>query len=141
MASLNFRDFDLNQTSITGRRNPTVTLDAFRQRYKVDKETHERTTELEGYVADIIARNRVQSVKLPLEAISDNTFKQIQTALDSHKIVKVNFGSNASTLRGRCYALLNGGRILSGISCTASELNLVSIEEPEDDLDDLDIEI
>ncbi len=141
MASLTFRDFDLNQTCITGKRNPNVQVDAFRPRYKMDKETQERTDELEGYVLDILARNRVQSVKLPLEAVTEATAKRIQDALSNRKIVTVNFGANASTLRGRCYALLNSGRLLSGVSCTASELNIVSIEDAEDDLDELAIEI
>jgi len=141
MASLTFKDFDLNQTCITGKRNPNVQVDAIRLRYKMDRETQERTDELEGYVVDILARNRVQSVKLPLEAVTDATVKQIQEALSNRKIVKVNFGSNASTLRGRCYALMNGGRLLSGVSCTASEMNIVTIEDAEDDLDELAIEI
>ncbi len=141
MASLSFRDFDLNQTTITGRRNPTVILDTLRVRYKMDAETQQRTDVPDGYVADILVRNRLQSVKLPLEAVSDVTFKKIDDALINHKIVKVNFGENASTLRGRCYALMSGNRLLSGISCTATELNVVSIEDVVDELDDLDLDI
>ena len=43
--SLGIRDIDLNQTTLTGRRNPVVELDAFRAQYKVDKETRQRTDE------------------------------------------------------------------------------------------------
>ncbi len=142
MPSLTFKDFDLNQTTITGRRNPVVTLDDFRIRYKVDKETKQKTEEADCYVADIVARNRVQSVKLPLDAVNKATATQITDALRFRKVVKINFGTTASTLRGRCYALINSGQLISGVSCTASELNLVSIEEPElDDLDDVTIDL
>lgn len=57
MASLSFKDFDLNQTCITGRRNTNVTLDDFRPRYKVDAETKEKKEEIVCYVADIIVIN------------------------------------------------------------------------------------
>lgn len=141
MPSLSFRDFDLNQTSITGRRNPIVTIDAFHFRYKMDKETHQRTDEIEGYTVDILARNRLQSVKIPFDSISNAVAQQIQDALRDHKIVKINFGATASTLRGRCYAMLNNGQLISGISCTATELNIVSIEDSVDELDDIDLDL
>lgn len=142
MASLSFKDFDLNQTCITGRRNPVVTLDAIRIRYKTDAVTKQKTDEVDSVVVDIIARNRIQSVKLPLEAVPTELYEQIENALKAHKVVKANFGTNASTMRGRCYALQNNGSIISGISVTASQFNLVSIEEPEmDEYDDLDIDL
>lgn len=142
MASLSFKDFDLNQTCITGRRNPVVTLDAIRIRYKTDAVTKQRTDEVDSVVADIIARNRIQSVKLPLEAVPTELFEKIETALKNHKVVKVNFGANSSTMRGKCYALMNNGNLISGISVTANQFNLVSIEEPEmDEYDDLDIDL
>lgn len=139
MASLDFRDFDLNQTSITGKRNPVVILDALRPRYKIDKEKQQRTDELDGYVADIVARNRIQSVKLPLDALDEKTVAMITESLKANKVVSVNFGENASTLRGKCYALINRstGQLVSGVSCTATELNVVNITEPElDEFDD-----
>ena len=142
MASLSFKDFDLNQTCITGRRNPVVTLDAIRIRYKTDPVTKQKTDEVDSVVVDIIARNRIQSVKLPLEAVPTELYEQIENALKAHKVVKANFGTNASTMRGRCYALQNNGSIISGISCTATQFNLVSIEEPEmDEYDDVDIDL
>lgn len=138
MATLSLRDFTLNQTNITGKRNPVVTLDALKKRYKIDPVTRQRTEELDGYVCDIVARNRVQSVKLPIDAISSSLFDEITEALTANKIVNANFGANGSTLRGKCYALINQqGALMSGISCTATEFNLVSIDEPElDDFDD-----
>lgn len=142
MPSLSFKDFDLNQTTITGRRNPVVELDAFKIQYKIDPETKQRTTEPDRYIVDIVARNRVQSVKLPLDVVKEATATQITDALKARKIVKVNFGVNASTLRGRCYALISNGQLVQGVSCTATEFNLVSIDEPEiDDFDDYAIEL
>lgn len=142
MATLDFKDFDLNQTTITGKRNPVVELDAWRERYKVDSETKQRTDVVEGYVADIVARNRIQSVKLPVDAVNEETVKRIKSALEAHKVVKINFGTTASTLRGRCYALLNSGQLIKGVSCTATELNIVAIDEPEaDDFDDYEINL
>lgn len=139
MATLAPSAIALNQTNITGKRNPVVTLSGLRPRYKIDKQTQQRTEELDGYTADILARNSIQSVKLPLEAVSEATYKTITEALDAEKVVKANFGATASTLRGKFYALINKttGQLVQGISCTATELNLVSIEEPDDEFDDL----
>jgi len=139
MASLSFKDFDLNQTCITGRRNPVVTLDAFRARYKIDAETKEKTEEVDCYVADIVARNRIQSVKLPIDAVKPDVVEQITKALEARKVVTINFGATASTLRGKCYALISKttGQLVQGVSCTASELNIVDTKEPDvDDFDD-----
>ena len=139
MPSITFRDFELNHTTITGRRNPVVTVDAVRMRYKIDSVTRQLTNELEGTAVDIIgARGKIQTVKLPLST-KENVDK-IAQALKENKVVKANFG-NPSTLRGRCYAMLSNGQLLQGVSCTASELNIISFDEPEFDDFDIDIEI
>lgn len=136
MASLRVNEIPLNQTNITGRRNPNVTVDAVRMRNKIDPETRQRTDEIEGTVVDIVARGKIQSVKLPIETKA--TVEKIAEALKEHKIVTVNFGEKASTLVGKCYAMLNNGQLLQGVSCTATELNIVNIEEPEfEDFDDI----
>ena len=140
MATLNPSGIPLNQTNITGKRTPVVMLTGLRKRYKIDKATQTRTDETEGLTADISARNAVQSVKLPQDAVDEATFTKITDALEAEKVVKVNFGSTASTLRGKFYALISkaSGQLVQGISCTASEMNLVSIEEPEvDEFDDV----
>ena len=141
MATLIPSSIPLNQTAITGKRNPVLTLNAFRKRYKINKQTQERTDELEGNTADIPARNAVQSVKVSIDAVDESTFNKINEALAADKVVKINFGATASTLRGKFYALINKstGQLVQGISCTATELNLVAIEEPEtDEYDDID---
>ncbi len=141
MPSLTPSGIPLNQTNITGRRNPVVTLNGLRKRNKIDKDTQTRTDELEGFTADICARNAIQSVKLPIDAIDEATFTKITEALSADKVVKINFGATASTLRGKFYALISKstGQLIQGISCTASEMNLVSIEEPE--IDEYDAEL
>ena len=142
MATLKPILITLNQTNITGKRNPVVTLDALRKRYRIDKETQMRTDELDGITADIHARGSIQSVKLPLESVDEATFTKITEALEAEKVVKVNFGATASTLRGKYYGLISKvtGQLVQGISCTATEMNLVAIEEPEVDEYDTDID-
>lgn len=136
MSNLTFRDFSLNQTTILGRRTASVTVDSVAYRYKRDPETRKPTSEMEGVNVDIIAaRGKCQTVKLPITC--KDTVEKISEALRNEKIVKVNFGESGSTLRGRCYAMYANGQLLSGVSCTATEINIVAIEEPEDDLDDI----
>lgn len=140
MASISFRDFTLNQTNITGRRNPVVTVVETRPRYKIDPQTRQRTDILDGFNIDIIAAlGKAQTVKVGLEC--EETIKKISEALkENNKIVSIDFGT-PSTLRGKCYAMMNNGQLLSGVSATASEVNIVKVEEQEyDDLSDLIVE-
>jgi hypothetical protein len=138
MACITFRDFILNMTTLTGRRSNTQTVLDARIRNKIDPTTHQRTDEVDGYTVDIIAAHgRTQSVKLPKE--TEATVKQIIDAIRDQKVVKVNFGE-PSTLRGRCYALVNSsGQLIQGVSATATEINVLSIEDEElDGFDDID---
>ncbi len=139
MASLQLRDIKLSQTALTGRRSAEVVVDAIKLRYKVDPQTRTRTEEMDGVNIDIIARNKIQTVKLP--DMNQSVYDEIADALKANKTVKVNFGEKHSTLVGRPYAMLNksNGNLISGISCSASEVNIVSIEEPEvDEFDSID---
>ena len=140
MSTVNPSGIPLNQTTLTGRRNQTVTVTGIRKRYKIDKETQVRTEELDGFTVDVPMRNGIQSVKLPSEAMDESTFTKIDDALKSEKVVKVNFGTPASTLKGKFYALISKstGQLMQGISCTATEINLVAVEDPEyADYDDI----
>ena len=142
MASLQLRDIKLSQTALTGRRSTELVVDAIRVRYKVDQKTRTRTDEVDGINVDIIVRNKIQTVKLPI--IEQSVFDAISDALKANKTVRVNFGDKHSTLVARPYALINRATnsIVEGISCTASELNIVSIEEPEfDELGSFDEDI
>jgi hypothetical protein len=131
--SITFRDFLLNMTTMTGRRsNSQMVVDA-RIRYKIDSVTHQRIEgEPDGYTVDIIAAHgRTQSVKLPKE--TKLVVEKIMDAIRDQKVVKVNFGE-PSTLRGRCYALINGsGQLIQGVSATATEINILSVEDDEYD--------
>jgi len=138
-STLDFNDFEINQTTITGRRKSEVIINAFRPRYKTDPETKQRTGDIEGYNAEIsAARGKNQNVKLPLNAVTDDVLNKIITALATRKVVKANFGTPSSTLRGRCYSFINqAGQLCKGVTATATEFNLVAIEEPEfDEYDD-----
>jgi hypothetical protein len=136
MATLQLRDLSLNQTTITGKRKPTVIVTDTRPRYKIDKETQSKTDIVEGYSVDIIAlHGKPQTVKLPPDTLA--TIEQIKTALNSNKIVTVDFGT-PSTLRGKPYIIPRNDQCISGISCTAETINIVKIEdELDDDYDDL----
>jgi len=138
MANLALRDFLLNQTTVTGRRSPEVTVEDVHGRYKRDPETRQATDELDGVNVDIIAaKGKIQTVKMPL-SVKETTDK-IAEALADHKLVTVNFGEKASTLKGRCYAMLQNGALLSGVSCTATEINIVKIEDIVDEsFDEID---
>ena len=138
MGTIGFRDFELNQTTLTGRRNTYVTVDAVHDRFKRDPETRKATEELDGVNVDIVAaKGKSQTVKLPLDCKA--TTDKIAEALRNNKVVKVNFGEKGSTLRGKCYAMNVNGQLLSGVSCTAQEINIVAIEDLLDDsFDDID---
>ena len=77
MSTINPSGIPLNQTTLTGRRNQTVTVTGIRKRYKIDKETQVRTEELDGFTVDVPMRNGIQSVKLPSEAMDESTFTKI----------------------------------------------------------------
>ena len=135
MSTITFRDFTLNQTTITGKRKSEVVVVDAHARYKIDPETRQKTTEVDGYSVDILAQHgRSQTVKLPKE--TEKTIGQIIDALKNNMIVSVNFGE-PSTLVGRCYAMNNQGSIISGVSACASEINIVRIEADEDYADDV----
>lgn len=139
MASPLLRDITLNQTALTGKRKPTVTVTEARTRYKIDPETNSRTEEIDGYSVDIIAvHGKLQTVKLPVDTKS--TVEKIQTAIKDNQIVTADFGT-PSTLRGKCYAMIRNGQLLSGISCTADTINIVKIEDELDDFADDDIDM
>lgn len=139
MSSIGFKDFTLSQTQIVGRKKSEVTVEQIHIRNKVDPVTRRLTEERDGYSVDILtARGKIQTVKLPESAVAEATYRKIREALDRHDIVTVNFGAQASTMRGTCYALnTKDGSLLKGVSATATELNIVSIEPPEVDLEDL----
>lgn len=141
MATISLRDLVLNQTAVIGKRNPNLVVDRVYYRYKVDPDTKQRTEEKDYIIADVrTARAQIQSVKLPLEL--QETADKVAEAIKDEKVVTINFGNPSSTFRGKPYALINAqGQLMSGVSCTATELNIVSISEPEfDEFGDIDFD-
>lgn len=134
--SLNLRDVTLNQTNVLGRRSTVAQVIDTRPRYKIDPQTRQRTDTLDGFNVTILAAlSKPQDVKLPLEA--ESVIKQIDEAIHNEgKQVFVSFGSPTSTLRGKFYAMLNNGQLVSGLSCTASEITIAKISEESDDYED-----
>ena len=135
MASITFKDFLLNQTAITGKRKSEVSVVDARTRYKINADTHQKTEEIEGYAVDIIAAHgRTQTVKLPVS--SQDSVMKIISALKENMLVTANFGE-PSTLTGKCYAMINNGQIISGVSASATKINIVNIEQDEVYSDDV----
>ena len=139
MATISMRDIVLNQTAITGKRRPTVQVVNAKLRRKMDAETNQLTDEVDTCIIDILAlKGQPQSVKLPASFASK--IAEIQTAIEAGKLVTANFGE-LSTLKGKPYALLNNGRLMSGVSCTATEFNIVSINDDTEHVDLLEIDL
>lgn len=141
MPTISIRDLVLNQTTVMGKRNPNLVVDKVRLKHKVDPATKQRTAELDCILMDVrTARAQIQTVKIPLEL--QETADKVAEALKAEKVVTINFGNPNSTLRGKPYALINAqGQLMDGVSCTATELNIVSIKEPEfDEFGDVDFD-
>ncbi|MCR5798733.1 MAG: hypothetical protein K6G69_01540 [Lachnospiraceae bacterium] len=131
----NISRIKLNQTTIFGSKRKELPVDSVATRFKRDPDTHLPTAEIEGYAVNAFtARGEVQTVKLPLEV--ESKIEEIRSALMKEKIVKVTF----TNLVGKFWALLdqNSGRVLQGISTTATDVEIFSIEDPVDEDIDMD---
>ena len=132
MASLNIRAITLSQTAAFSSKKQELTVTQAGVRYKRDPQTHQPTSEVEGYMVNVRTprTGEVQTVKLPLEVA--DTIHKIKSALEDEKLVQVTF---KGTFRGRFWAMNDaGGRINMGLSATASALEIVSIEDMQDDI-------
>ncbi len=129
----NPRGIRLNQTAVFDTKRKELKCDGVATRFKRDPETKLPTAEIEGYAVNAFtAHGEVQTVKLPLEV--EPKIEEIRNALTKDKIVKVSFAN----LVGKFWAMQdqNSGRLLQGISVTASDVEIISIEDPsEDDID------
>lgn len=137
MASVNVRGIALSQTSTFNSKKQELTVAQAGVRYKRDPETHLSTSEVEGYMVNVLAprTGEVQTVKLPL-AVADQ-FNKIKSALEEDKIVTITF---KGTFKAKFWAMLGeNGRVNMGISATASELEIASIEDFQEDFLDDDI--
>ena len=136
MASVNVRRILLPQTTIFGSKKQDLLVSQVADRYKRDPETKETTTEKDGFNITVLSptTGEPQTVKLPLTV--EQEIAKVSKALAEENIVKVSFNG---TMRGKFWAMMNDGRLQQGISATATELQVVSIEVPnEDDLLDFE---
>ena len=139
MSSIALKDLALNQTAITGRRKSGVTVVETRVRRKIDPETRKITDEIDGYSVDIIAAHgKLQTVKLPTSTAEE--IAKINAALSDNLIVTANFGE-PSSLTGRPYAMVQNGQLLAGVSAKADVINIVSMENDVDDIDNDEIDL
>lgn len=136
--SLGLRDVTLNQTNILGRRSTVAQVIDTRPRYKIDPQTRQRTEQLDGYTVTILAaHSKPQDVKLPLEV--EEVIKKIDEEIHQNgKQIFVSFGSPTSSLHGKFYAMMNNGQLVSGLSCTATDISIAKIEEQQEDIIDFD---
>lgn len=91
-------------------------------RYEYDA-TNKRTDVVAGYNVEVITNKGTTLVKLPLSV--NDTVNNIKQYLNEHKIVRVSFVN----VVGRAYAMLSNGTIKSGISITANDIKIISVDD------------
>ena len=139
MPTVSPRNIKLSQTAIFGTKRKDLICNGVATRFKRDTETHLPTAEVEGYAVNVLsARGEVQTVKLPLEV--ESKIESIRSSLMNDKVVKVSFNG----MLGKFWAMQdqNSGRILQGVSATANDMEVISIEDPSEDdfeLDDIQL--
>lgn len=136
MASINLRNLRLGFANIAYKATDKD-AEAVRAvpRYQRDAD-NKQTDVLDGYSVDIISvKGAEQTVKLPITARS--SVEHLQKLLaDGKTVVRVRFAG----FRARAYSMAQENRNLSGISCSADNVEVTSTEAAEDDLD-LEIEL
>ena len=137
MSSVNPRNITLSQTSVLGSKKSEVVCTSVQTRFKRDPETRQATDEIEGYAAVVLsARGESQTVKLP-DTVKDEIVR-ISEAIQQDKVVKVVF----TNFRGKFWAMNNPntGKLNQGISVNASDVKVISVEDPsEDDFEEIDL--
>ena len=137
MASANVRNIVLSQTSAFNSKKQELTVTQVGERYKRDPETKQATKEIEGYMVNVLTprTGEVQTVKLPLTV--KEQFTTIKTALAEEKVVIISFNG---TFKAKFWAMKgDDNRINMGLSATATELSIISIEDLHDEFMDDDI--
>lgn len=134
MSSINLKNLPIKFRQMTYRPSDNfVEVDDVNIRYEVDKETKTKTDTIEGYNVDFISlKGQIQTCKLPNTPAVKEAFDKIDNALDQNQVVKVHFG-NPSTFLGKIYEMIDANRIISGISATATTVEIVAIESTIDD--------
>lgn len=137
MSSVNPRGVTLSQTSAFGSKKQELTATQIGIRYKRDPETKQATTEIDGYNLNVLSprTGEVQTVKLP-PTVADK-YELIQSALKSSQTVIVSFNG---TFKAKFWAMKDErNNINMGLSATATELSIISIEDLQDDFMDDEI--
>ena len=131
MATVKLSSLKLSMTTVTGSKKQVVLCTGTAIRYKRG-EDRQTTDTIEGYAVNIqTARGEVQTVKLP-ESVKPQ-IDQIKTALSNDQLVKVSFEG----FIGKPWAMLDRqtGRVNSGVSVTANNVKIESIEDVNEELD------
>lgn len=135
MASINLRNLRLGFANIAYKATDKD-AEAVRAvpRYQRDAD-NKQTDVLDGYSVDIISvKGAEQTVKLPITARS--SVEHLQKLLTDGKTVRIRFVG----FRAKAYSMAQESRNISGISCSADNVEVTSTEAAEDDLD-LEIEL
>lgn len=137
MASVTVRNLLLSQTTVLSTKKPAVVCTGVLERRKRDPETRQVLDELEGYACNVLSgRGETQTVKVPLACKEE--VEKIREALNDDKVVKIGF----TRFSGKFWAMQDSsGRLNQGISATATDVKLVSVEDPEEDdfMDDIEL--
>lgn len=133
MATLDTRRVVLSQTTLFNSKKPELDVVSAGSTFKRDKETNAPLDEIIGHWINVRSpkTGEIQTVKLPLE--KEENVKKIKQALQEEKLVKVSFNG---TLRAKFWAMVQAGQLKQGITANASDLSIVSIEDPADEFDD-----
>ena len=124
---MNLKDLQLGIENIAGRKDRIQILSA-EERYSRDADGKREST-LEGYNFYITSLGgSLQPIKLPLSA--KKTYAEAKQALDIGDIV---FIGDFRNFKAIAYAISDGNRIRSGVSCSAEDIELKIIHVNEDD--------
>ena len=109
-----------------------VEVDSVRTRYVLD-ENGKPTSQVDQFVLDFIAiKSNIQSVKIPYNPETEAKIKRIADALKADSSIFVNF----TNFKARFYCMKRGDEIIQGITASADDVEIISIDAPE--LDDFD---
>lgn len=103
---------------------------SIRPRFKADPATGRPTKEQEGYTLVFQGvKGFEQALKLPMEV--QKKAAELKAALDAGFVVRI----SPVGFRARLYAMTNQqGQLLSGVSISASDFEITSKSQPEEDV-------
>ena len=132
MSSIKLSDVQLNIENITGKKKGSIICSSIDARYARDKDG-KVTDMLEGWNVNIPALGgAIQAVKLPLQA--RKVIDEATAALERGDLVLVTFND----FKGSPYAIISEARMRTGVSCTASgmQIRVIPVDTDNDDEDE-----